>query len=236
MSNVWETLSKIDCSKHVEKKNGFTYLSWAWAWTILKQHYPTAQVTKHLFQVNGNQLPYMLDTDGHAYVTVTVKIMPEGNASAVTPLESATEIMPVLNHANRPIKNPNSFEVNASLQRCMVKAIALLGLGCYIYAGEDLPATSDAGGGSSLPRKPAAGRTPSSNTSETCDDNTSSGGGVQMPKKIASPLSLEEETAMAPDMESLKKIYNRKLSSEWTQEERQIFTNRKRQIEKGVSS
>ena len=84
MTNVWNTLSAIDCSKHVEKKNGFTYLSWAWAWSILKQHYPTAQYTKHLFQVNGNQLPYMLDADGNAYVTVTVKILDGDNPNGLS--------------------------------------------------------------------------------------------------------------------------------------------------------
>ena len=187
MSNVWNTLSAIDCSKHVEKKNGFTYLSWAWAWSILKQHYPTAQYTKHLFQVNGNNLPYMLDADGNAYVTVTVKIMPENNADSITALESATEIMPVLNHANRPIKNPNSFEVNASLQRCMVKAIAALGLGCYIYAGEDMPMESP--------------------TAMVESPNIKSD--LPAPKKIASPLTVEQEIALAPDDESLRKLYRR---------------------------
>ena len=187
MSNVWNTLSAIDCSKHVEKKNGFTYLSWAWAWSILKQHYPTAQYTKHLFQVNGNNLPYMMDADGNAYVTVTIKIMPENNADSITALESATEIMPVLNHANRPIKNPNSFEVNASLQRCMVKAIAALGLGCYIYAGEDMPMES-----------PTAMAESPNIKSDT-----------PAPKKIASPLTVEQEIALAPDVESLKKLYSR---------------------------
>ena len=176
MSNVWNTLSAIDCSKHVEKKNGFTYLSWAWAWSILKQHYPTAQYTKHLFQVNGNNLPYMLDADGNAYVTVTIKIMPENNAESITALESATEIMPVLNHANRPIKNPNSFEVNASLQRCMVKAIAALGLGCYIYAGEDMPMESPS----------AMVQAPNIKTD------------MKQPTKIASPLTIEQEIALAP--------------------------------------
>lgn len=209
MSNVWNTLSAIDCSKHVEKKNGFTYLSWAWAWSILKQHYPTAQYTKHLFQVNGNNLPYMMDAEGNAYVTVTVKIMPENNADSITALESATEIMPVLNHANRPIKNPNSFEVNASLQRCMVKAIAALGLGCYIYAGEDMPMESPS----------AMVQAPNIKTD------------MKQPTKIASPLTIEQEIALAPDLETLKRIYNRKLSQEWTHEQRQLFTNRKKELE-----
>lgn len=209
MSNVWNTLSAIDCSKHVEKKNGFTYLSWAWAWSILKQHYPTAHYTKHLFQVNGNQLPYMLDAEGNAYVTVTVKIMPENDSESITAVESATEIMPVLNHANRPIKNPNSFEVNASLQRCMVKAIAALGLGCYIYAGEDMPMESPS----------AMVQAPNIKTD------------MKQPTKIASPLTIEQEIALAPDLETLKRIYNRKLSQEWTHEQRQLFTNRKKELE-----
>lgn len=209
MSNIWNTLSAIDCSKHVEKKNGFTYLSWAWAWSILKQHYPTAQYTKHLFQVNGNQLPYMLDADGNAYVTVTVKILDGDNPNGLSAIESATEIMPVLNHANRPIKNPNSFEVNASLQRCMVKAIAALGLGCYIYAGEDMPMESPS----------AMVQAPNIKTD------------MKQPQKIASPLTLEQEIALAPDLETLKRIYNRKLSQEWTYEQRQLFTNRKKELE-----
>jgi hypothetical protein len=206
MSNVWNTLSAIDCSKHVEKKNGFTYLSWAWAWSILKQHYPTAQYTKHLFQVNGNNLPYMMDADGNAYVTVTIKIMPENNADSITALESATEIMPVLNHANRPIKNPNSFEVNASLQRCMVKAIAALGLGCYIYAGEDMPMES-----------PTAMAESPNIKSDT-----------PAPKKIASPLTVEQEIALAPDVDSLKKLYSRLGPA--AGQHNSAFTKRKKEL------
>ena len=207
MSNVWNTLSAIDCSKHVEKKNGFTYLSWAWAWSILKQHYPTAQYIKHLFQVNGNNLPYMMDADGNAYVTVTIKIMPENNADSITALESATEIMPVLNHANRPIKNPNSFEVNASLQRCMVKAIAALGLGCYIYAGEDMPMES-----------PTAMAESPNIKSDT-----------PAPKKIASPLTVEQEIALAPDVDSLKKLYSRLGPA--AGQHNSLFTKRKKELE-----
>jgi len=206
MSNVWNTLSAIDCSKHVEKKNGFTYLSWAWAWSILKQHYPTAQYTKHLFQVNGNNLPYMMDADGNAYVTVTIKIMPENNAESITALESATEIMPVLNHANRPIKNPNSFEVNASLQRCMVKAIAALGLGCYIYAGEDMPMES-----------PTAMAESPNIKSDT-----------PAPKKIASPLTVEQEIALAPNEESLIKLYRRLGAA--AGQYNSAFTKRKKEL------
>ena len=49
MSSVWETLSGIDVSEHTEEKNGLTYLSWAWAWGIVKKHYPNANYEKHLY-------------------------------------------------------------------------------------------------------------------------------------------------------------------------------------------
>lgn len=123
--SAWATLSKVDVSEHCETKGGFTYLSWSWAWSTLKKHYPDATFEKHLF----DGLPYMLDAQGFAFVQVTVTIVGQ----------SATEILPVLNHSNKPIKNPDSFAVNTALQRCLVKAIAFHGLGHYVYAGEDLP-------------------------------------------------------------------------------------------------
>ena len=130
MSNSYEILKAIDCSAHVEKKGKFNYLSWAWAWDTLKTHCPEATFEKHLFDnFELSKQPYMRDAEGYAYVMVTVTV--EG--------QSSTEIMPVLNHSNKPIQNPNSFDVNTALQRCLVKAIAFTGLGLYIYAGEDLP-------------------------------------------------------------------------------------------------
>jgi hypothetical protein len=127
----FKQLNAIDCTKHVEKKGKFTYLSWAWAWQTLKDHCPDATFRKHTFSARDNdgvQVPFMVDEAGYAYVMVTV---------TVDGLE-ATEIMPVLNHSNKPIQNPNSFDVNTALQRTLVKAIAFHGLGLYIYAGEDV--------------------------------------------------------------------------------------------------
>ena len=123
--SAWATLSKVDVSEHCETKGGFTDLSWSWAWSPLQTDYPDATCEKHLF----DGLPYMLDAQGFAFVQVTVTIVGQ----------SATEILPVLNHSNKPIKNPDSFAVNTALQRCLVKAIAFHGLGHYVYAGEDLP-------------------------------------------------------------------------------------------------
>ena len=129
MSSVCETLSKIDVSKHTEEKNGLTYLSWAWAWGIVKQHYPLARFQKNLFDSTNTKMPYMIDPSGFAFVSVTVFIEDE----------EQTELLPVLDFANKPVANPNSFQVNTALQRCLAKCCAMHGLGHYIYAGEDLP-------------------------------------------------------------------------------------------------
>lgn len=129
MSSVWETLSGIDVSEHTEEKNGLTYLSWAWAWGIVKKHYPTATYEKHLYDGTNGARAYMLDESGYGFVGVTVTI--EG--------EKQTELLPVLNHANKAVQNPDSFQVNTALQRCLAKCCAMHGLGHYIYAGEDLP-------------------------------------------------------------------------------------------------
>jgi hypothetical protein len=131
-TTTWGVLSKIDCSDHVEQKGGLTYLSWAWAWKILKEHFPDASFEKHWFDYGDPtpySLPYALDKQGMAFVKVTVTV-----AGAVV-----TEVMPVLDNRNRSVQRPNSFSVNTSLQRCLTKAIAYHGLGAYIYAGEDTP-------------------------------------------------------------------------------------------------
>jgi len=133
MSNkksVWETLSAINVNEHTEKKNGLTYLSWAWAWGVLKNHYPTAQFQKH---ISENGLPFFRDENGYTYVAVSVTVEDQIH----------TEVMPVINYSNKAVQNPDSFQVNTALQRCLAKAISYHGLGHYIYAGEDLPQDDD---------------------------------------------------------------------------------------------
>ena len=70
IESVWSKLSQVDVSEHCATKGGFTYLSWSWAWSYVKDHYPDATFEKHLF----DGLPYMVDGQGFAYVQVTVTI------------------------------------------------------------------------------------------------------------------------------------------------------------------
>lgn len=229
--SVWNTLSKIDVSKHIEKKNGFSYVSWAWAWAILKTNYPSAYYVKHMYDFGGTKQPYMLDNSGNAYVCVTVHI-PEAE-------ESQTEVMPVLNHANRPIQNPNSFEVNAQLQRCLVKTIAAFGLGISLYAGEDLPLAVKAEGGDNSSQQSAAGRGSSSSPDLAGRDTRHStkqrgvnprvGGEPHMPETVSGP-DIEQLVRLAPTMESLKELYN-KVQLRLSPDQVQLFSKRRKELE-----
>ncbi|EJR51777.1 hypothetical protein IIO_06187 [Bacillus cereus VD115] len=122
--NYFSKLAQIDCSEHVEKKGRFSYLSWAWAVKKLREVDPTA--TWEVKRFDG--VPYLKTDCGYfVELEVTVQGLP------------LSQIHPILNNQNKPIAEPNSFDINTSIQRCLVKAIALHGLGLYIYAGEDLP-------------------------------------------------------------------------------------------------
>ena len=127
--NTFEKLNKVDVSKFTEKKGQFNYLSWAHAVRELLKACPEATWEVHLFEnADGTKQPYMKNGTG-SYVQVSV------NVDGVI----RSQIHPVLDNRNQPIDNANAFQINTSIQRCLAKAIALHGLGLYIFAGEDLP-------------------------------------------------------------------------------------------------
>ena len=129
-------LLKLNVNDHVEKKQNLSYLSWAWAWAEALKADPSATFEVKTFRQAGNdtyqQFPYM-DVNGTAMVWVTVTMFGK----------PMTCFLPVMNHRNQPIQNPDSFQVNTSIMRCMTKGLALHGLGLYIYAGEDLPQSEE---------------------------------------------------------------------------------------------
>ena len=131
--SAFSVLSKIDVSEHTEKKGNYTYLSWAWAVKVLLEEFPKAVWKIHTFVDNGTESPYMR-TNAGCFVQVSVEI----------DKVIRTQIHPVLDNRNKTVDEPNAFQVNTSIQRCLAKAIALHGLGLYIYAGEDLPQAPDA--------------------------------------------------------------------------------------------
>ena len=123
--STFHKLFKVDVSKHVKKKGKYSYLSWAYAVQELKRVVPDARwgVTK-----SEDGSPFFKTECGY-FVEVWVDV--KGI--------SLSQVHPVLDNRNEPIEKPNAFQINTSLQRALAKAIALHGLGLYIFAGEDLP-------------------------------------------------------------------------------------------------
>jgi hypothetical protein len=124
---VFDTLSSINVNDKTEKKGNLTYLSWAWAWAEVKKQYPDVQ--RKVYE-NVNQCNYF--TDGKScWVKVGVTI---------NEIEHI-DYLPVMDFRNKSIllDDVTSMDINKAIQRSTTKALALHGLGLYIYAGEDLP-------------------------------------------------------------------------------------------------
>lgn len=146
MATVFDELNAINVNDKTEKKKSgsseLTYLSWTWAWTEVKKRYPDA----HYEIVMHDGLPYVYD-ENTGYMVFT-KVTIEGITHSMW--------LPVIDGANKAMKNKpytystkyngdktveaaTMFDVNKTIMRCLVKNLAMFGLGLYIYAGEDLP-------------------------------------------------------------------------------------------------
>lgn len=127
LDNYFSTLNAVNVNGKTEKKNGLTYLSWAWAWGEVKKLFPASTYT-----IYENPDGWCYHTDGR---TAWVK-----TGVTVNGIEHI-EYLPVMDHKNRsiPLEQITSFDVNKAIQRSLTKAVARHGLGLYIYAGEDLP-------------------------------------------------------------------------------------------------
>jgi len=134
-------LYKLNVNDKTEKKNGLTYLSWAWSWGSFVEFYPEA--TYEI--VKFDDKPYYADASGAmCYTRVTaggithemwLPVMDGANKAMKTePYEYVTK------YGKKTVEAFTMFDVNKTLMRCLVKNLAMFGLGLYIYAGEDLPA------------------------------------------------------------------------------------------------
>ena len=144
-------LNAINVNEHTEKKNGLTYLAWAWAWGELKKRYPESYYTIY---ENKDGLCY--HTDGRTCWVKTGVTLVDGDKR----LEHI-EYLPVMHASNKsiPVASVTSFDVNKAIQRSLTKAVARHGLGLYIYAGEDLPEEeAEAEQAQRLQKRQAAGK------------------------------------------------------------------------------
>ena len=135
--NTFEILNNINVNGHTEKKNGLTYLAWAWAWGELKKRFPAS-----FYTIYENKDGWNYHTDGKTcWVKTGVTLIDSDGV-----MNEAIEYLPVMDFKNRsiPANAVTSFDVNKAIQRSLTKAVARHGLGLYIYAGEDLPETEAA--------------------------------------------------------------------------------------------
>ena len=119
MSNKFLELRKLDVGTHIEKKNGLSYLSWAWAVDVLLQNDPTATWEFPEPRYYGESMMVFCD------VTAFGKTMKMH--------------LPVMDLRNQAVKNPDAVQINKAMMRCLAKCIATFGIGLYIFSGEDLP-------------------------------------------------------------------------------------------------
>jgi hypothetical protein len=120
---VWNKLVAVDVSDHIEKKGKLSYLSWAWAYGIMMENYP--------------DLHYSFEQDRCEFtntVEISCSVLVNKNDQSMV----RSMWLPVMDHRNKAIVNPDKFAINSSKMRCLVKCFAMFGLGHHIYAGEDI--------------------------------------------------------------------------------------------------
>jgi hypothetical protein len=124
---VWDTLSRIDVGDYIETKGDrvkLSYLSWTWAWAQLMTHYPESQYRFPEDTVHD---------DGTRTINCVVSVC-RGKDQV-----NRHMWLPVMDHTNKAVTNPNARQISDTRMRCMVKCLSLFGLGLDVYAGSDLP-------------------------------------------------------------------------------------------------
>ena len=145
-NNVFNELNKVNVNEHVEKKStgskSLSYLSWSWAWAEVKKRYPDATYEIVKFD---NGLPYTFDpnTGYMVYTKVTIEDVTHEMWLPVMDSHNAAMLSESYNvktkYSSYTVDKCTMFDVNKTIMRCLVKNLAMFGLGLYIYSGEDLP-------------------------------------------------------------------------------------------------
>jgi hypothetical protein len=147
---VFQTLNEINVNSKTEKKNGLTYLSWAYAWAEIKKLYPEARYNI----VKGREgLPYVYDQSTGYMVFTEVTIGDVTHEMWLPVMDGANRAMKAVPYTyfvkgwinnvktdvEKAVEAATMFDINKTIMRCLTKNLAMFGLGLYIYAGEDMP-------------------------------------------------------------------------------------------------
>ena len=147
-NTTFEKLSAINVNDKAEKKSNLTYLSWAWAWSEAKKSFPEASY-RVISDISTNK-PYFYDEALGYMVMTEVTIEGESLEMWLPVMDGANKSMLAQSYAyqtrygEKTVDAATMFDINKTLMRCLVKNLAMFGLGIYIYAGEDLPESETA--------------------------------------------------------------------------------------------
>lgn len=142
MENYFAILNSINVNEHTEKKNGLTYLSWAWAVAEVMKKYPG---TTYTIWKDEHNRPYIYDPELGYMVFTSVTIEGETKEMWLPVMDNANNAMKAVPYTKKTkfkeieVAAATMFDINTAIMRCLVKNFAMFGLGLYIYAGEDLP-------------------------------------------------------------------------------------------------
>lgn len=129
--SIFTVLNKIDVSDKIKTKNNLKYLSWASAWSSIKEVYPNAtyKIIPQIFPDGNTRFWHDDGKSGWVEVSVTINDL------------THTEVLAIMDYKNQaiPVERITSVDANKSVKRCLAKCIALHGLGLYIFEGEDVP-------------------------------------------------------------------------------------------------
>lgn len=145
----FNALYSLNVNEKTEAKNGLTYLTWAFAWAEFKKIYPSASY--RIIKDPNTNLPYFKDekTGIMVYTEVTaddmtyemwLPVMDEKNkAMKLEPYTYSLWDKSSRSYVDKKVDAATMFDINKTIMRCLVKNLAMFGLGLYIYAGDDLP-------------------------------------------------------------------------------------------------